>query len=260
MGEGRSSRGIRTLVATAMYLSLAGCATLPDDGAAATVMHIDSLRAVRYCEVFLIGGNGITKNLHAAFYNTSQLNNAADPANTCSGEMWAQVDEEAIKKEYKVLGVFKNGPRFWVNDWIQLPVGTERTFGVLRARWMGEVRLPKGFGKGSVAYVPTTVARKSEMGFQAGQPVFMLTDPDGMPWVMQAASMIVDSTLDYDGLQTLETKLHLPPGWTYQVKVLDQDLTIQAVNGHARIVQDDLQNTYDACFEDAGQQACSFQP
>lgn len=33
---------------------------------------------------------------------------------------------------------------------------------------------------------------------------------------------------------------------------------IQAVNDHARIVQDDLENTFDACFEEAGQKACSI--
>jgi len=42
--------------------------------------------------------------------------------------------------------------------------------------------------------------------------------------------------------------------------VLEQDLTIPAVYGLARIVQDDLENTYDACFEEAGQKACSVMP
>ena len=38
-------------------------------------------------------------------------------------------------------------------------------------------------------------------------------------------------------------------GWAYRVTVLNRDFEIQAVNGSARIVQDDLENTYDACFE-----------
>jgi hypothetical protein len=144
-------------------------------------------------------------------------------------------------------------------EWIQLPVGAERNFDGLNARWMGEVQLPKNVDlkkKGSSAYKPTTVARKSEMGFAKGKPVFILDDPDGMPWVMQAYSNIVDPNLAYNDLQTLDKKLKLAPGWKYRVKVLDQDLTIRAVNGHARIVQDDLENTYDACFETA----CSYKP
>ncbi len=162
-----------------------------------------------------------------------------------------------MKKEYDVLGVFKNGPRGWANDWIELPVGAQRSFDGLQANWFGVVQLPKDFGKkGSTYYNPTTVARKSQMGFLKGQPVFILETPDGMPWVMQAYSSIVDPNLTYEGLKDLDEKLKLAPGWKFRVKVLDQDLTIKAVDGHARIVQDDLENTYDACFETA----CSFKP
>lgn len=259
----RSLGGLRVkalLVATAAGAVLAGCASLPDDGKDAKVTRYDGLRAMRYCEVFLIGGDAITKDLKAVFYNTTDLNNKANPRDTCPADTWAKVDREALKKQYDVLGVFKNGPRGWANDWIDLPVGTQRDFNGLQARWYGVVQLPKNFGKGSVAYMPTTVARKSKMGFVKGQPVFMLISPDGMPWVMQAYSNIVDPTLSYAQLQNLGSKLKLAPGWKFQVKVIEQDLTIQAVNGLARIVQDDLENTYDACFEEAGQKACSIKP
>lgn len=97
------------------------------------------------------------------------------------------------------------------------------------------------------------------MGFTKGQPVFMLVSPDGMPWVMQAYSNIVDPGLTYDDLKVLGKRLKAP-GWKFQVKVLDRDLSIRAIDGKACIVQDDLENTYDACFEDAGQSACSIKP
>jgi hypothetical protein len=48
-------------------------------------------------------------------------------------------------------------------------------------------------------------------------------------------------------LKDLGSTLELPPGWKLRVKVLDEDLTIRAVNGIAHIVQDDLENTYDLC-------------
>jgi hypothetical protein len=238
---------------------LAGCATLPDDGKAAEIRRFDSLRAMRYCEVFLIGGDALTKDLQAVFYNTTDLNNKANPRDTCPAALWAKVDAEALKKQYDVLGVFKNGPRYWAMDWIELPVGSMRTFDGLEARWMGEVQLPKDVKlheKGSSAYKPTTVARKSQMGFAKGQPVFILESPDGMPWVMQAYSQIVEPNLTYADLQTLGAKLKLAPGWKYRIRVLDQDLTIRAVSGVARIVQDDLENTYDACFDTA----CTYKP
>jgi hypothetical protein len=164
-----------------------------------------------------------------------------------------------LKKQFDVLGVFKNGPRGWAMDWIELPAGPVLTFDGLQARWMGHVELPKGVDlnkKGSSAYKPTQVHRKSVMTFEKGKPVFMLEDPDGTPWVMQAFSQIVDPNLTYDELGKLGDKLKLAPGWKFRTKVLDLDLTIRAVNGIARVVQDDLENSYDACFETA----CTYKP
>ena len=80
------------------------------------------------------------------------------------------------------------------------------------------------------AYKPTTVARKSQMGFRKGQPVFILDDPEGNAWAMQASSLIVDPNLTFDLLPTLGSKLKLAPGWKFRVQVLDQDLTIKAVD------------------------------
>ncbi len=242
---------------------LAGCASLPDDGKDAKVMRFDGVRGMRYCEVFLIGGDAITKDLQANFYNTTDRNNQANPRDTCPQGIWDKVKPEALKKQYDVLGVFKNGPRGWANDWFELPVGMQRDFDGLEARWMGRVNLPKDVElgkKGSSAYKPTTVHRESKMGFVKGQPVFMLISPDGTPWVMQAWSSIVDPSLSYADLKKLPSKLKLAPGWKSQVKVIDRDLEIKAINGLARIVQDDLENTYDACFEEAGQNACTYQP
>ena len=92
---------------------------------------------------------------------------------------------------------------------------------------MGQVKLPKDVNlkeKGSTAYKPTTVARKSQMGFEKGKPVFILDDPEGRPWVMQAYSLIVDPSLTYESLKDLGSKLKLAPGWKFRVQVLDQDL------------------------------------
>ncbi len=256
---GTKIRTAAPILCLAFCLLLTGCAKLPDDGAAAKVMRFDNLREVRYAEVFLISGDAITHNLEAAFYNTTGLNNSADPRNTCPEALWAKVNPETLKKQYDVLGVFKNGPRHWAMDWIELPVGAKRTFDGLEARWMGQVKLPKDIDlkkKGSSAYKPTTVARKSEMGFVKGKPVFILDDPQGHPWVMQAYSLIVDPNLTYDALAGLGSKLKLPPGWKFRVKVLDEDLAIRAVNGIAHIMQDDLENTYDLC----GGGSSNYQP
>jgi hypothetical protein len=245
---------------------LSGCSkAVPDFATTAPMTEYDNLRAMEYCEVFLIGGNPITKNLKAAVYNTSYLNNQANPLVTCPADLWAKIDPEALKKQYDMLGIFKNGPRMWVNDWIQIPIAKDVTTfdGGLQTHWFMTVSLPKDMEvgkKGSTAYKPTIGHRNSVMGFVAGKPVFLLDDSDGNTWVMQASAQIVDPNLTYDQLANLGGKLKLPPGWKFRVTVLDRDLNIKAINGDAWIVQDDLENTYDKCFEENGQTACTYKP
>lgn len=236
---------------------------VPQDGVGAKVRRFSGLQNLRYCEVFLIGGNGITKDLTAAFYNTTELNIGSDPLDTCPQEMWDQVDAEELKQKHDVLAVFKNGPRYWCYDWIELPVGGVHEFNGLQARWFGQVDLPKNLSvgeKGGTAFKPTTVARASKQGYVKGQTVYILDDPEGTPWVMQAYSNTVDSTLRAADLPTLDKKLKLPEGWKYRVAVLEDDLQINAINGVARIVQDDLENTYNALFEQDGQKSYNFKP
>jgi hypothetical protein len=77
---------------------------------------------------------------------------------------------------------------------------------------------------------------------------------------MQSYSRTVDPKLSYADLKTLGTKLKLPTGWKYRVKVLDRDLGVGVINGTAHIVQDDLQDTYNACFEADGRKNCTYRP
>ena len=144
---GKTSRNY-SILALLLVAVLAGCSkSVPQDGAQAKVMRFDGLNNLRYCEIFLIGGNPITKDLQGAVYNTTALNDAGHPQDTCPADMWAKVDIEQLKKQYDLLGVFKNGPRYWMYDWIELPVGTQHDFNGLQARWFAQVQLPKDFKK-----------------------------------------------------------------------------------------------------------------
>jgi hypothetical protein len=94
------------------------------------------------------------------------------------------------------------------------------------------------------------------MHFDKGKPVFIIDDPQGTPWVMQAWSAIVDPSLTYDTLKDMGPKLQLPTGWKYRVVTLKEDLNIVTPGGFAWITQDNLQNTYDACKDGA----CNIKP
>jgi hypothetical protein len=178
-------------------------------------MAFQSLRGVQYCEVLLFVPNA-EKGVDINYYNTSALNNGANKKDTCPSNLWSKINTEELKGQYQIGMAFKNGPRGWTMDVIELPVGPVVDFNGLKARWFGKGVLPAGappMKPGEMGYKPVQSHRKSSMTFQKGQPVFILDDPEGTPWVMQAYSMIVDTTITYDSLNKLGDKLKLPAGW-----------------------------------------------
>ena len=132
--------------------------------------------------MFLIGGNSITKNLKGGVYNTVGLNSSTSTGDSSPQALLDKVDVKALKTQYDVLGVFKNGPRLWTLDWVDVVLGTERDFNGLKARWVNWLNVPKGVDlhkKGDAAYKNITVERNTAFGFNKGKPIFILDDPGG---------------------------------------------------------------------------------
>ena len=67
---------------------------------------------------------------------------------------------------------------------------------------------------------------------------------------------IVDPTLEYENLANLGEKLKPAEGWKFRTVVLDEELTIVAVERKAHLVQDELQKSCDGFTPGA----CSFWP
>ena len=110
--------------------------TLPNDGADAKPFTFTGVRGQRYTEMFLIGGNAITKDLSANVYNTTGLNGGATTGDSCPAALLDKVDVKELKDRYHVLAAFKNGPRLWTLDWIEVEMGKELDFGGMKARWV----------------------------------------------------------------------------------------------------------------------------
>ena len=219
---------------------------LPPDDVGATLRRSDGVRGRRYTEIFLIDADAATGRLIAAIYNTSGLNDPAGTGDSCPQQLVDQLDVEALKEEYGVLAAFVNGPRLWTLDWMEGMSGTERDFSGLKARWVMWLDVPNEAGaQGSVPYTPMTGRRDTSLGINAGSPAFSFDDPDGQSWVMKSASLMVDPSLTYGGLSALGDRLQPPPGWRFRTVVLDSDLVLTPHDGTARIVQDELGNTYD---------------
>ena len=91
----------------ALVAILAGCSkAVPQDGTQAKMMRFDGLNNLRYCEIFLIGGNPITKDLQGAVYNTTALNDAGHPRDTCPADMWAKIDARGAEEAVRLTGRF----------------------------------------------------------------------------------------------------------------------------------------------------------
>jgi hypothetical protein len=169
-----------------------------------------------------------------------------------------KVDVKSVKEQYGVLAAFKNGPRLWTLDWIEVDMGKELDFGGMKARWVNWLDM-KGISTkpGEAAYKNITVGRHTKFGFDKGKQVFVLEDPEGNPWVMKSFSLITHPDQKFEELPTLGSRLKLPAGWKFRAPVLDQDLVLTPdKDGVAHITQDDLGNTYDR----AGGPYSNFKP
>src|SRR5512139_1587248 len=221
-------------------------AKLPHDDIGAELMRFDGVRGHRYTEIFLIGGHAITGKLVGAVYNTVGLNDADGIGDTCPQGLLDKVDVDGLKEEYDVISAFKNGPRLWCLDWVEVRAGVERDFDGLKARWVMWLDVPKEMRKHeSVAYKTIHGKRDTQLGINKGSPVFILDDTDGDSWVMKSASLILDPTQTYESLKDLGDRLTPPPGWNFRAVVLEQDLVLTSDNGNIKITQDELGNTYD---------------
>lgn len=197
----------------------------------------DHMRNARYCEMLVVSGGPLS--LTAQVYNTLGLND-------CPAEAWQKLDAEALARQYDARKVILNGPRYFLMDEASLakPGNTAR-FGEMEARLLAEVELsPFILLKGrSKPYEETQVKRSTRYVFLQGKPVHQLTADDGRRFVMQSYSQQIDAQLNEAGLNRLETRLKLPPGWSYQTRTPEQNLILD-VSGSATVLQDDLLNTY----------------
>jgi len=93
-------------------------------------------------------------------------------------------------------------------------------------------------------YQERTVNRGALFLFDAGRPIHLLHSEVGRSYVMQAYCVGVDAGLNQVALTTLGERLDLPKGWSYETRVLDDELVVDTTNRFATVLQDELQNTY----------------
>jgi hypothetical protein len=223
--------------------------TLPDEAVNLKLTHFTDLRANQYTELFLIGGNPITGDISANVFNTIGLNGYTEAnKNSSPTAEVAAIDVNAMKKKFDVLAFHVNGPKLWMLDWIDVPVGVERDFDRVKARFVARVDL-KGIDlkdPSAGGYRKTSVERKTKFGYLKGRPAFLIDDAEGNTWIMKGMNLGLKPTESYETAKELGSRLKkLPPGWKFRVAVLPEDLVLIPTTGIAEIMPDELFNVYD---------------
>ena len=223
------------LAAGALVASLAaGTAAAQDDTPGGTSGIFDD----RYCEILTVQRRAL--KLEVTVYNTIGLND-------CPQAAWDAIDAKALARTLGVTAVIKNGPRHWTIDGIvgrgSSTAYAPTAFGDVPMTQRATLERKLLGGMEDQNYVPQEVDRDTVFVFAAGKPVFELTDPDGNVYMMQSYAQIVDPKLTLADLAVLGSRLALPKGWSFSTRTLDAEYRLEA-NGVARVVRDELQNTY----------------
>ena len=230
---------------------LTGCVKLPDDGANAKMNRIDNLNRVRYLEIMVFGGNGITGNLEANVYNTSLIPGFdGKTIKDSAPQSWAEsLNTDEIKKQFKALDVGINGPKLWMIDYFDVPLGADRQFNGKTLPWCATLHLTKSQAKemSNNPYKSTQIERKSQLGYNQGATVFLIDDDKGTTWIMKGFELGMKPRWTYEEFASDPAGKfkQLPAGWKFRTKVLDQDLTLIPETGVATIMADEFFNVYD---------------
>ncbi|QNI09473.1 hypothetical protein GAN17_14610 [Mycobacterium kubicae] len=189
----------------------------------------------RYGEVLLVTPG--EAGPQAAVYNTY-------PLNDCPAELWSALDPQALATEHRAAGALLNGPRYWLMNSVEkTPQGPliTKNFGGIDMVLQATVLLSS---MNPAPYTVNQVSRNTVFIFDAGEEIYELHDPQGQRWVMQTWSQVVDPNLSRADLPKLADRLKLPERWTYQHRVLAEELRIDTTTRAARVLQDDLNNSY----------------
>jgi len=92
-------------------------------------------------------------------------------------------------------------------------------------------------------YKQTEVKRDNIWVYYKGTRVYELVDDEENVYMMQSYSQIEDENLTLADLMDLSSRLELPEGWSFQTRVLDEEVQL-AAGGEAIVLTDDFSNTY----------------
>jgi hypothetical protein len=223
----RTARVALAALVVLMTMALAGTAS-------AKPRQASGLHDARYCEFFVV--RGALPDVTVTVWNTIKLNN-------CPADQWNAVDPGALATELGATAVLLNGPRHFLMDSATAATGPVRSFDGIRARRVATIPIKTAADLARAPYSERLIERTNTWTWKRGRTVYELIAPCGARYLMQSYSQIVDPDLRIGELESLAGRLALPPGWRFRSRRLRNPLTL-TTRDRARIIQDDLLNTY----------------
>lgn len=220
------------------------------DGSNAKPGRVENMHMTRYIEMFLAFRDPTTGKFVAACYNP-MFTSKGIPAtrDTAPQALVEGLDFEKIKMEYNIAGASLNGPKLWTPDWSEVEVGVERDFNGIKAPWVAQLNMgdkPVAVSE-STPYAPTTIARKSALGWKKGTTVLLLDDANGNTYIMKGFQVGIVPKYTYEQFVAAGQSQFkkLPEGWKFRVKTLEKELIETPQDGVATILADEFFNVYD---------------
>lgn len=237
------------------------CPQLLDDSKYTSQVIFDNNRGFRYSEAFITCPDG-----RIGIFNTTGLNiRPANSRDSIPAADFKGYSDSAVEQEYGAKHVFMEEIRFWLMDRLRVQMGNnfrnlsglDTRFGALSSASAEDTRFTK----------IATVTRDSTFYFNKGQPLFILDAPKSEEFP-EGVSLIQQSWVEGAGPfqdPAIQSKLTLPEGWKWRTITAPKDLTINGLteNGKTnqwKVIQDNLGDSYSACWTTGGQSSCNYQP
>ncbi|MEA2331135.1 MAG: hypothetical protein QOH58_1273 [Thermoleophilaceae bacterium] len=213
---------------------LAAVAVAAISAAPASAASLGGLHDARYCEIIEL--EGAPPDATATVWNTIGLGR-------CPAAWWSAFDAAELAQELDATAVVLNGPRHFLMDSVTATPGRVRSFDGVKLRKVAAIPIRTAADLAQIPYADRTIERDNTWRWRRGRLVYELVAPGGDVYVMQSYAQIRDPNLSIGKLRSLGRRLDPPPGWRYRARRLSRDLVVVA-RGHATILQDELQNTY----------------
>lgn len=214
-------------------------------------IEIENWRGKAFYEILFM--NRETDGSGAGFYYNS-LGLDLEASNEVMDARFRALDADALKKEYGSDGIIFNGPRRLVANsltgLIAWDGGKKRVIDTIPYRVLGLFEAPdfdKAVSKELPAYQVLTSKRSNSFRFNAGETVYELITPEGAVYTMFSLSLRIDPNNTIENLPTLGERLHLPEGWKFRSRKLDQEMILTSAadsNPPNTIVLDELVGNY----------------